>query len=95
MQAKDIPDDLVIDLIATLREIADEEDLVRTTRYAMRGSIWPSTQNILAVFTEFGIPEKVVMAKLRKLEKRGLINGCACGCSGNFSIPASQDLQAL
>lgn len=32
-------------------------------------------------------PEKVVLAKLQKLIKRGLITGCACGCRGDFELP--------
>ena len=31
-------------------------------------------------------PPKVVMAKLRKMERRGLISGCACGCSGVWFV---------
>ena len=32
-------------------------------------------------------PEKVVLAKARKLIKRGLIRGCGCGCRGDFRLP--------
>lgn len=32
-------------------------------------------------------PEKVVLAKLRSLIKRGLLAGCACGCRGDFELP--------
>jgi hypothetical protein len=31
-------------------------------------------------------PHKVVVAKLAKLIRRGLIDGCACGCRGDFEI---------
>src|SRR5215471_9823205 len=31
-------------------------------------------------------PEKVLLAKLRRLVRRGLLAGCACGCRGDFSI---------
>lgn len=34
------------------------------------------------------IPEKIVLAKARKLIRRGVIDGCACGCRGDFEIPA-------
>lgn len=30
------------------------------------------------------VPQKVVLAKARKLIKRGLVSGCACGCRGDF-----------
>lgn len=29
-------------------------------------------------------PPKVVMAKLRSMIRRGLMDGCACGCRGDF-----------
>lgn len=32
------------------------------------------------------IPEKVVAAKVRQLIKRGLADGCDCGCRGDFEI---------
>lgn len=31
-------------------------------------------------------PRKVLLAKLRSMIKRGLINGCACGCRGDFYV---------
>jgi len=37
------------------------------------------------------IPEKVVLAKAKRLIRRGLIDGCGCGCRGDFQIrPAPQ-----
>lgn len=32
------------------------------------------------------VPEKVIMAKIRKLEKQGYIHGCGCGCRGDIFI---------
>lgn len=32
-----------------------------------------------------GMPDKVVLAKARKLVRRGLVDGCACGCRGDFT----------
>jgi hypothetical protein len=37
---------------------------------------------------ELSIPEKVVLAKAKRMIKRGLILGCACGCRGDFEFPA-------
>lgn len=31
-------------------------------------------------------PPKVVLAKLRRLVKRGLLDGCGCGCRGDFTV---------
>ena len=33
-----------------------------------------------------GWPVKVAMAKLRKMERQGLVDGCACGCRGDWTI---------
>lgn len=30
--------------------------------------------------------EKLALAKMRSLIKRGLVDGCACGCRGNFEL---------
>lgn len=32
------------------------------------------------------VPAKVVMAKLRKLVRSGKVEGCACGCRGDFYV---------
>lgn len=37
---------------------------------------------------EATVPQKVVLAKARRLIDRGLITGCACGCRGGFEFPA-------
>lgn len=30
--------------------------------------------------------EKLALAKMRQLMKRGLVSGCGCGCRGDFEI---------
>ena len=30
--------------------------------------------------------EKLIIAKMRQLIKRGLVEGCTCGCRGDFEI---------
>jgi hypothetical protein len=30
--------------------------------------------------------EKLILAKMRQLMKRGLVDGCGCGCRGDFEI---------
>jgi hypothetical protein len=42
----------------------------------------------LMVFDVPGVPEKVVLAKAKRLMRRGLISGCACGCRGDFEVIA-------
>jgi len=31
-------------------------------------------------------PEKVALAKMKSLHRRGLVGGCDCGCRGDFEI---------
>lgn len=33
-----------------------------------------------------GTPEKLALAKMKQLHKRGLVGGCPCGCRGDFEI---------
>ena len=32
------------------------------------------------------VPDKVLLAKMRRLIKKGKVKGCACGCRGDFEI---------
>jgi len=42
------------------------------------------------------IPEKLIRAKMGQLIKRGLVDGCACGCRGDFYItPAGNEYLLL
>jgi hypothetical protein len=38
-------------------------------------------QKVLSVY-----PPKVVLAKLRSARKRGLVDGCGCGCRGDWEV---------
>lgn len=33
-----------------------------------------------------GIPEKIILAKMRMMIRRGVVDGCDCGCRGDFTI---------
>ena len=48
---------------------------------------WTNRWEIAREVSEInGAPEAVVLAKMRKLVKRGLVDGCGCGCRGDFTI---------
>ena len=32
------------------------------------------------------VPEKLILAKMKKLINRGVVDGCCCGCRGDFTI---------
>lgn len=68
LQAKHVPDE------ALLAEI-DRQNRERP-HYA--GAIWWEAAERL------GLPGKIVLAKARALVKRGIVEGCCCGCRGDF-----------
>lgn len=71
MQAKDIADEVMIDAI-------------QKTRGRNNVAIWSTIWDIQGELPQF--PKKVVIAKLRSMVKRKLINGCVCGCRGDFEV---------
>ncbi len=70
MQAKDLFDATVLDYLAG-----------KTYEHTGLGA---NRTEIEKLFPD--APEKVVLAKMRGLIKRGLVDGCGCGCRGNFEI---------
>lgn len=73
MQAKDIPEGPVLDFI-------------RKAHPAWCGWSRHSPHNVMDAMPE-GTPPKVALAKMASLIRRGLIDGCACGCRGDFRMP--------
>jgi hypothetical protein len=70
MQCKDIPDQPILDYLATLPGL---------------GGTWfegfdNSVQNAMPP----NVPSKLARAKMASLIRRGLVEGCACGCRGDF-----------
>jgi len=45
---------------------------------------WAFTWDMEAAMPE--VPPKVLLAKARSLIKRGLMDGCPCGCRGDFDV---------
>lgn len=68
MKASDISDVAMCEAI----------DKVIATKNQYVAFIW----DLQEAFPEF--PQKVILAKLRRLEHRKLIEGCTCGCRGDF-----------
>lgn len=64
-----------------------DETLLRVVDHIQReAGMWALVFDIHAVIEDCGIPWKVVNAKLAKLIKRGLLDGCTCGCRGDFEL---------
>jgi hypothetical protein len=70
VQAKDVPDDVFLTVV---RDLRDEQGWSLVPWHLIEPS-FPD------------VPFKVLLAKARKLVRRGLLDGCACGCSGSFEI---------
>lgn len=76
MQAKDIPEVPVLQFLESLNGSPatwlDNEGLLfdNSVQHGM-----PS-----------GVPAKVVLAKMAAMIRKGLVEGCACGCRGNFLL---------
>lgn len=83
MQCKDIPDRPIVEFIASLNGrwgtwygYLDESGQLpdNSVRRAM-----PEPDGI-------ELPAKLVLAKMAMLIRRGLIDGCPCGCRGDYEI---------
>lgn len=78
MQCKDVPD------VAFL-------DAVRGTAqgtWLLSSAAWDVQE---VVKRRVGpVPGNLFRAKARRLIQRGLLDGCACGCRGDYSIPTAE-----
>jgi hypothetical protein len=77
MQCKDIPAEPVLRFLASLNgQWANWfDDAVRNER-SVRQAMPPGT------------PDKLVLGKMRMLLRAGLVDGCGCGCRGDFHLTA-------
>lgn len=71
MQAKDIPEQPIIDFIAA--------------QHPTWCTHWQGYDNSVPFPPE--TPVKVMLAKLRAMTRKGLISGCGCGCRGDWRLP--------
>lgn len=96
MQRKDVDDRVILAGIAVACALNDR------VRPLGNGWPWESCSRWDLDFVLSGVPERVgvgpydgyepwlphklLMAKLDHMERRGLIDGCTCGCRGDFTI---------
>jgi hypothetical protein len=78
MQCKDIPDIPILQFLNKL------------TRW---GTWFPNFDNSVQQGMPIGVCEKLVKAKMKSLIKRGLVDGCTCGCRGDYEITPKGKLQ--
>lgn len=74
LQCKDIPDRPILEFLARL-------DGEWANWFALEGDL----RSVHLAMPD-GIPGKLVLAKMRTLMHRGLVDGCGCGCRGDFVI---------
>ncbi len=86
MQAKDIPDRPILEFLAR-PEIVDS---IGANWLDLGGDIGKDYPEIMARSVRHAmppdVPGKLVLAKMRQLIHRGVVDGCGCGCRGDFSI---------
>lgn len=101
MKVKDIPDDLVIELVRECNEArcdytAEAEERGWGAYHGGRpgykspydpDELRPHRANITDLEDRLKIPRNLLLAKLKKLIKQGKLDGCACGCRGDLSVP--------
>ncbi|EMP5829105.1 hypothetical protein R1R65_001588 [Klebsiella oxytoca] len=76
MQVKDV------NKIAVLKRIAEIEASGRS------GTLFPGFDNSVNTSMPEGTPEKLQYAVMRNLLVKGLVDGCCCGCRGDFVLTA-------
>jgi hypothetical protein len=60
--------------------------------FELAGVMWENSPTAVACkgsqdYSELKVlPYNLVKAKMRRLLKRGLVDGCACGCRGDFTL---------
>jgi hypothetical protein len=66
-----------------ITDLAFLEALLSTSGPSGRMGYWV---NRTTLGKKLAFPEKVILAKARRLMKRGYIDGCDCGCRGDFTL---------
>lgn len=69
------------------KDISDERFLAAVAKVARGPMRWAMRGDVTA---ELGFPEKVVLAKARKLILQKKLRGCFCGCRGDFELPTPE-----
>lgn len=79
MQCKDIPDLPILEFLVSLKDPKWCDGYRWATWFNGYDN---SVQNGMPE----NVPEKLALAKMKQLIKRGLVDGCGCGCRGDFIL---------
>jgi hypothetical protein len=80
MQCKDIPE------LPILRFLAGPYDGWSAPGWATWFDDWPRPANTVLHAMPGGVPAKLALAKMRMMIRKGLVDGCGCGCRGDFTL---------
>ena len=83
IKCKDIPDKHILNYLWETQNVFNE--CWTCIWYGHFKETKPENRDIYYAMPE-GTPEKLALAKMKSLIKRGLVDGCACGCRGDFEI---------
>jgi len=91
---KDIPDEVflaAVDEAIRLRSADDETVWTWATRWDVAAVLAgrPELVGTGAACDPTLFPPNLMSAKIRQLVRRGLLDGCACGCRGELSRPGA------
>lgn len=73
MQCKDIPDAVFLGAVRAASSTP--------SGWSMRWDVQTALEVALGCVD---VPDKLLLAKARRLESRGLLGGCTCGCRGDW-----------
>lgn len=90
MQCKDIPDRPILEFIRRV----EAQEIEYSYENSGKVETFRPTSACVFIGTSYSVAqampgvtsEKLVRAKMTKLLKRGLVNGCPCGCRGDFTL---------
>lgn len=78
MKTKDIPEIPILELL-----------LNNKGRWCF--CIGEESRNVASAMPK-GIPQKLVISKMRAMIRKGLVKGCPCGCRGDYEITVAGEL---
>lgn len=80
------------------KDIPDKPILKFLLRHRGRWATWSNDSKFMPTVVNAmpkGIPRKLVLAKMRMMIRRGVVDGCGCGCRGDFEITKKGELELL
>jgi len=97
MQCKDIPDQPILDFIAMVQRgetfwyPTEAQRRAYGERVAHSAATWfwsddfKPENSVVRAMPE-GTPPKLALSKMKAMVRKGQIEGCACGCRGDFTV---------